>query len=71
MQVKIYTVETVLMQGKDGALSGHCHLMRTVNGHYESIKARANLRDLHVALDTAQHLFNVIGNDPRQLSFDF
>jgi hypothetical protein len=71
MQVKIYTVETVLMQCKDGRLMGHSHMMRTVNGVYQNAKLPSCVIDAELSLDTLESCFNVFGNDPRQLSFDF
>jgi hypothetical protein len=71
MRVKIYTVETVLMQGKDGRIAGHCNMMRTVNGYYHSFKAQPDCSEIVRAIEKAEELFNFYIEDPRQLSFEF
>ena len=71
MQVKIYTVETVLMQGKDGRIAGHCNMMRTVNGYYHSVRIQTDYSAIARAIEKADEVFNLYIEDPRQLSFEF
>lgn len=71
MQVKIYTIESTIIQGKDGSLSGRASVQCCVDGVYQSFNVPKEYSALSAGLEAIEIVKNLLTIDPRQLSFGF